>query len=48
MSQSRLSDKLKIINVDLNYKDPFNVSIKDSSKFVLKSLSIAHNLALKK
>lgn len=39
---------LKILNVDLNYKDPFNVSKKSASEYVLKSLNLAHNLALNK
>ena len=40
--------KLKIINVDLNFRDPFNVSNKNSSKFVIDSLNLAHKLALNK
>ena len=36
---------LKIINIDLNFKDPFNVPVKFASKFVTKSLDRAHNLA---
>ena len=36
---------LKIINIDLNFKDPFNVPVKFASKFVTKSLDCAHNLA---
>ena len=39
---------LKIINVNLNYKNPFNVNFKDSSKFVNKSLNLAHKLSLDK
>lgn len=42
------TDKLKIINIDLKFKKPFQVSKKQSSKFVLNSLNLAHNLALKK
>lgn len=41
-------DKLNIIDVKLNFKDPFNVSEKERSKFIIKSLNLAHNLALKK
>ena len=41
-------NKLNIIDVKLNFKDPFNVSEKERSKFIIKSLNLAHNLALKK
>ena len=39
---------LKIIDVNLNFKNPFNISLRDSSNFVIKSLDIAHELALSK
>ena len=39
---------LKIINIDLNFKDAFNVPVKFASKFVTKSLDRAHNLAQEK
>ncbi len=42
------TDALKIINININYKDPFNVSFKSCSRFVIKSLNLAHNLALDK
>ena len=42
------ANSLKIINIDLNFKDPFNVPIKFASKFVIKSLNRAHNLAQEK
>ena len=42
------ASSLKIINIDLNFKDPFNVPIKFASKFVIKSLNHAHNLAQEK
>ena len=38
---------MKIINIDINYKNPFNVS-KAASKFIIKSLNLAHRLALNK
>ena len=41
-----LSNKLKIIDIPLNFKNPFNVSNKSASKFVLESLDKAHKLAL--
>ena len=39
---------IKIINIDLKFKDPFKVSKKDASLFVLNSLNLAHKLALNK
>ena len=42
------SDSLKIIDINLKYTRPFNVPIKEASKFVKKSLIIGHNLALNK
>ncbi len=41
-------DDLKIINVDLNFKNPFNVDRKQASNFFYNSLDKAHKLALKK
>ncbi len=38
---------LKIIDVPVKYKNPFNVSKKVSSFFVLSSLKLAHELSLK-
>ena len=38
---------LKIIDINLNFNDPFNVSHKSSSKFILRSLNLAHEIALK-
>ncbi len=40
------TNNLKIIDVDLNFKDPFKVSKSNASKYVLKSLGLAHNLAI--
>ena len=39
---------LKVIDVKVNFKDPFNVSKKSSSCFVINSLNLAHTLALDK
>ena len=38
---------LKIIDVPITYKNPFNVPKKNSSKFVLKSINLAHQHVLK-
>ena len=40
--------KLKIINVDIRYKNPFDISKKTSSKYIIDSLTLAHQLALDK
>ena len=39
------NDSIKIINIQLRYKYPFNVSVKEASNFVLKSLNLAHDIA---
>ena len=39
---------LKIINIDINFKKPFDISQKNRSKLILKSLNLAHHLANKK
>ena len=42
------NNEIKIINVDLKFKDSFNVKKKDSSIFVQKCLKLGHKLSLKK
>ena len=42
------SDQLKIVNVDLVFKNPFKVDNKQASKFVENSLNLAHKLAINK
>ena len=39
---------LKILDVNLKYKNPFKVPFNEASKFVIKSLNLAHNLAIEK
>ena len=46
--ENEKSFDLKLINIDLRFNNPFNVSKKNASQFVLKSLNMAHKLALKK
>lgn len=41
-------NELKILNIDINFKDPFKVKQNEASKFILNSLNLAHDLALKK
>ena len=42
------SNALKIINVDLNFKNAFNIKRLDASRFIRKSLNLAHEFGLKK
>ena len=42
------NNKLKIIDLKLNFKDPFKVPKKDASNFVISSLNLAHKLAINK
>ena len=41
------TNNLKVLNFDLRFKNPFKVDSHTSSKFVQKSLNVAHKLALK-
>ena len=43
-----ISENLKIIDIPIKFKNPFNVSLKDSSKYVIQSLNLAHKLSLDK
>ena len=40
------SVSLKILNVDLKFKNPFNVPVEECKKFMRKSLNLAHKLSL--
>jgi 4-hydroxy-L-threonine phosphate dehydrogenase PdxA len=42
------STNLKIINLDLKFINPFNISKTNATRFVIKSLNLAHKLASKK
>ena len=39
-------NKLKIIDIPLKFKEPFNVPTKDASNYIKKSLDLAHKLGL--
>ena len=41
-------NSLKILNVNLKFKNPFKINEKNSSKFVIDSLNYAHKLSLNK
>ena len=42
------SKEMKIININLKYKNPFNVPKELSAKYVIESLNLAHKIALNK
>ncbi len=42
------SNTIKIIDVPLNFKNAFNVSERNASKYIVNCLNIAHNLAVRK
>ena len=46
LNELKASNKLKIINVPLSFKNPFKVSPNEASKFVIKCLNMAHSLAM--
>ena len=48
INQKTSSNNIKVLNLDLKFKNPFKVSKNQSSDFVKKSLNYAHNLARKK
>ena len=43
-----ITDKLKIINVDLKFKKIFKFNKQDLKKYILKSFSLAHSILLKR
>ncbi len=48
INENSNTKKLKIIDIPLIFKKPFNVSLKNSRKYVLKSLNLAHHLSQNK
>tara|TARA_A100001015_G_C15009878_1_gene722499 strand:+ start:540 stop:1499 length:960 start_codon:yes stop_codon:yes gene_type:complete len=48
INENLSTNHLKIINIDIYFKDPFNISKTERSKFVVKCLNYAHQLAKKK
>lgn len=48
LNQACNENEINIINVDLNFKKPFNVEKKAASSYLLNCLNLAHKLALKK
>ena len=45
ISDNNFSNNLKIINIPLNFKNPFKVSLDGASKYTIGSLELAHKLA---
>ena len=48
IEESYSDNKLKIIDVPLNFKNPFNVSLGESRKYILKCFDLAHQLSQNK
>lgn len=48
IEESYSDNKLKIIDVPLNFKSPFNVSLWESRKYILKCFDLAHQLSQNK
>ncbi|MDC0385671.1 4-hydroxythreonine-4-phosphate dehydrogenase PdxA [Pelagibacteraceae bacterium] len=48
IKQNINANTLKIVNVDLNFTNAFNVKRADASRFIRESLNLAHNFGLKK
>ena len=48
LEDSSSPNKLKIIDIPLNFKNPFKVSLQDSTKYIIESFNLAHKLAKNK
>jgi len=48
ISDNSIKKKLKIIDVSLNFKNPFKVSLKNSTKYITECFNLAHKLAQNK
>ena len=46
INEQTKSNSIKLIDVRLKYKNPFNVSKNEASKFIKKSLSLGHKICL--
>ena len=45
INEKLITNKLKVIDLNINFKNPFNVKFKSNSKFIMKSLNMIHELA---
>ena len=48
LEDSSSPNKLKIIDIPLNFKNPFKVSLQNSTKYITDSFNLAHKLAQNK
>ena len=48
LNEIKKNDYLKVIDVPLVFKNPYNVPHLNSSKYIINSFNIAHKLALNK
>tara|TARA_X000000950_G_C13809980_1_gene617194 strand:+ start:52 stop:1011 length:960 start_codon:yes stop_codon:yes gene_type:complete len=48
LSEKTINGQLKIIDVDLKFKDPFNIKKNDVSNYVLKCFNLGHEISLSK
>ena len=48
INEKSKKDELKIININLDFKDPFNIVPKHATPYVIKSLELGHKIALNK
>ena len=46
INQEVENNNIKLINLKINFKDPFEVTQKEASKFIIKSLNLANDIAL--
>ena len=47
LNEKLQTNKLKVIDIPLEFENPFNVPLKNSKKYIIKSLNLAHKLAEK-
>ena len=48
INENLKNDNLKVINIDLDFKNAFNVPLNSNRKFVLNCLNLAHKVSLNK
>ena len=47
LNEKLQTKKLKVIDIPLEFKDPFNVSLRNSKQYIIRSLNLAHKMAEK-
>jgi len=48
LNEKLQTNKLKVIDIPLKFENPFNVPLKNSKQYIIRSLNLAHKLAEKK